>query len=87
MSEERKRVDFDYNCEYYKFFKILSVYYIYISRVLLIFLNFYYIFIKDIINIFEFNDIFGFKFKIIISELIFIREYLKINFSNFFMIL
>lgn len=81
MSEERKRVDFDYNCEYYKFFKILSVYYIYISRVLLIFLNFYYIFIKGIINIFEF------KFKIIISELIFIREYLKINFSNFFMIL
>lgn len=39
MSEERKRVDFDYNCEYYKFFKILSVYYIYI---------------KGIINIFEF---------------------------------
>lgn len=39
MSEERKKVDFDYNCEYYKFFKILSVYYIYI---------------KGIINIFEF---------------------------------
>lgn len=32
MSEERKRVDFDYNCEYYKFFKILSVYYIYIYQ-------------------------------------------------------
>lgn len=37
MSEERKRVDFDYNCEYYKFFKILSVYYIYIKGIINIF--------------------------------------------------